>query len=705
LKKALPVFILLALAAVIVGIVAMFSIFANATTDEISNVSGEVDGSANVARFFLRENSLSEWSGDEDGGTAFRMINEDGDLIISICCHTPVFFETSEHSWNAAGDFFPIYVSDMLQGFDNVAEFLDGRLLALTYDFVFDSLPQQMFPLSVEVLWEEDVMLSDFTMWTENGIMSFTPTPDWFGNQELYRDEIAVMLDGERLTFDVAPIIVDDRVMVPFRVIFEALGFEVEWEAETQRVLASSHNPWWHQFWLQIGVYEMIRFQTYGAGMEGNFPAVMVELPIELDVAPIMVGDRTLVPLRAVAEATGANVEWINDTRTVEISSAVAGTSVAAVQDGSFEAQLFAAMPTDENYMISPFSLRMALAMAANGAVSDSASRSEILAALDIDDLDAFNRAAAEFIAMSNANEDVEFNIANSIWFNESRFPGAGIGFRDSFERIITDYFDGVAENVNASDAARRINAWIAEQTRDRITDVVDDEMFCEETSEVIAVLVNAIYFKGGWANPFNESATRNEIFTDRNGVETSIPMMNMTRHFSYFENEYFQMLAKPYEDRNIRMYFVLPRGDERLPFSMFEDAIDNMSMQNVHFRLPRFTTEFLHDNLVDIMRGMGVRKAFEREHFDFWDMFYPTFVGPDLLWAWIDDILQKTFIAVDEEGTEAAAATVIMMGGAGVTSMPPPPIPFHCDKLFIYFIRNDVTGDILFMGEFAFAE
>ena len=360
-----------------------------------------------------------------------------------------------------------------------------------------------------------------------------------------------------------------------------------------------------------------------------------------------------------------------------------------------FETALFDAMPTDENYMISPFSLRMALVMAANGA--DGETQAEILAALGIDDLDAFNRAAAAFIASSNANELVEFNIANSIWLNEDFFGCDEFGFSEDYKRVIADYFAGIAERVNAQDGADIVNAWISEQTRDRINDVVREDVF-DVDSDVIALLVNAIYFNGNWAVPFDTDLTSDDIFTDRNGVESTIPFMVQTGRFSFYENDYFKMLAKSYEDENIRMYFVLPKVDERLPFYMFENAIDNMQRRDVKLRLPRFTTESLHDNLVDILQDMGIQKAFDSDA-DFLNMFTEIPFG---LSIFIGDILQKTFIEVDEEGTEAAAATVIEMVPE---SEPPPPIPFYCDRPFIYFIRDDATNNILFMGEFAFAE
>lgn len=518
------------------------------------------------------------------------------------------------------------------------------------------------------------------------------------------RDEISVYLNDERLVFDTSPQIINGRTMVPMRAIFEAFGTNIEWVEESQHIVVFAGGGWRYTF--QIGSYQMEYFHPLGGVGYGIGPTVVIEGTTELDAAPQIVNNHALVPLRAVSEVFGARVEWYADTRTVTIMSEGAAVTVTGQprQRGlsSFETALFNAMPTDENYMVSPFSLRMALAMAANGA--SGVTQAEILAALDIDDLGMFNLAAAEFIANANENEGVEFNIANSIWFNEDFLGDYEIGFSEDYKRIITSYFAGAAERVSAENGADIINNWISEQTMGRINDIIDEDLFSDIYD--MAVLVNAIYFNGLWANPFDLALTRDDIFTDRNGVESSIPFMMQTRYFSLYENNYFRMLAKPYEDDNIRMYLVLPKVEERLPFSMFEDAIGSMTMHDVRLRLPRFEKEFLHDNLVEILQEMGIRKAFEEGHFDFWDMIYPTYASGYPIAVWIDDVVQKTFIEVDEEGTEAAAVTVVYMVAEVLSYRPsPPPIPFYCDRPFIYFIRNDATGDILFMGEFAFAE
>lgn len=131
-----------------------------------------------------------------------------------------------------------------------------------------------------------------------------------------------------------------------------------------------------------------------------------------------------------------------------------------------------------------------------------------------------------------------------------------------------------------------------------------------------------------------------------------------------------------------------------------FDDAVGNMKRQQVHFSLPRFKTEYTHDNLKEIMKDLGVTAAFTYPVADFRNMFEGIRADEPPV---ISKITQKTFIEVDEKGTEAAAATVIEMVPESVIS--PDPVEFICDRPFTYIIRNDSTGTVLFMGEYAFVD
>jgi len=364
-------------------------------------------------------------------------------------------------------------------------------------------------------------------------------------------------------------------------------------------------------------------------------------------------------------------------------------------------------MPKDENYMVSPYSLKMALAMLANGA--DGATRQEILGVLGIDDLDKSNTDMQSFIANAVEEPDnsrpgvsyepMEFNIANSIWINTDYFGDIPFGFSDEYKALINTYFDGEAREVNNTNGAGTINGWITEKTKDKIKDVLTDDIVRESAS----FLVNTIYFKAGWSQPFSETATKTEDFTDRNGGKTPVDMMNSIGDELYYENNNFQMLKKPYAgNKSISMYFILPKKDASVTKSDIDAAIGSLDYQYVDFKLPKFKTEYFNKDIVNIMKELGVSTVFDKDLADLGASYTDMPIN-----IFVSKILQKTFIAADEKGTEEAAATVIIAAAGSAQGGSPSPIPvkFYCDRPFTYFIRDDASGEILFLGEYAFAD
>jgi serine protease inhibitor len=348
----------------------------------------------------------------------------------------------------------------------------------------------------------------------------------------------------------------------------------------------------------------------------------------------------------------------------------------------SFEWSLNNFMPMGKNYMFSPVSIKIALAMATNGARGET--RDEILKVLKIGDLDETNREFEELIRKYAENEDVTLNIANSLWLNTDYYKG--VDFRDTFRETVQKHYFADSEKVNDLNAVDKINTWVDGKTNGKITDLVSDNDF-------LAYIVNTIYFKGEWATQFKESSTEKAEFTDRDGNKTDIDFMNMTDYFDYYEDENFRMIKLPYKDRKTSMYIALPaeRGTH------FDDFIDKMKRTRLQLSLPKFKTEF-DIKLKDILSQLGIKTAFDDKAADFKDMFTETSEN-----IFITDVIHKTFINVDENGTEAAAATGVSFD---ITSMPTePPVVFKADRPFTYFIRDDVDGEILFMGEFAYAE
>ena len=342
-------------------------------------------------------------------------------------------------------------------------------------------------------------------------------------------------------------------------------------------------------------------------------------------------------------------------------------------------------LPQNENYVISPLSLKMAMMMLANGAEGDT--KTEIANAFDTPDIDAYNAQAKEMIESLNANENGEVNIANSIWFNKDCYGTDSADFSDTFKKTITENYKGTAETVTNKNSVEAVNEWVKEQTKGKITNLVP-----EANREYLAALVNAIYMKADWADPFTKEATYKETFTDIDGKETDIDFMHQTDHFYYYENGDTKIVRLPYTN-GLSMYIAL--GDTKT----FESDIENMTYSKVNLSIPKFKIEYSTE-LNDILKAMGVSKAFSDNNNDFDQMMQNV---PDSLK--IDTVLQKAIIEVDEKGTEAAAATAIMMGETMALGEPEPIVEFKADKPFTYYITDDASGETLFAGRYVKAE
>jgi serine protease inhibitor len=351
-------------------------------------------------------------------------------------------------------------------------------------------------------------------------------------------------------------------------------------------------------------------------------------------------------------------------------------------EDDSYVAKLMSQMPQDQNYMISPFSIRMAMALAANGADGDT--KKEICDALDIGDLGAYNQLAADLIKKYSEKKDVKLDVANSIWLNTDTAGGAK--FSDAYQTLIGDFYSGTAQEVTDENAVKTINDWISEKTNGKIKDVLSD-------SEFLSALVNTIYFKGEWQKQFDEEATKAGAFTQRDGKTVEKQFMNESAYYQYFENDSLQALKLPYKDRTTSMYVVLPREGKQMNCSL-KTIKKQMSSGFVEVKLPKFKVEYSQE-LKSALKTMGIGLAFESQSADLTPMFNEL---PQGMNPYIGKILHKTYIDVDENGTEAAAATAVIVEGGGV--LPQEPKQFTADRPFAYYICDDESGEVLFAGE-----
>lgn len=336
-----------------------------------------------------------------------------------------------------------------------------------------------------------------------------------------------------------------------------------------------------------------------------------------------------------------------------------------------------------KNTLISPVSIGLALSMAYNGAAGDTrAAMAEALlvAGLDLTEL---NQANKVLLAELEAS-DVTVAIANSLWLKK------GISFLPSFVENNQNYYNAeVTElNFNSAKAAPTINQWVSDHTNKLIKEIVQGPL----DPLAVAFLVNAVYFQGDWTDPFLATATRDDYFLAPVG-EQLVPFMHKTANFDYLETTDLQAVRLPYGKGNMAMYIFLPTDlasfQESLTQAQWTTWRTAFHSERGNLALPKFEFAYeqtLNTALTDL--GMGI--AFDSHKADFSNMAE----HPDI---YINDVRHKSFIRVDEKGTEAAAVTSIL---CGTTSMPPPPtFTMKVDRPFFFMIHDQQTDAILFMG------
>lgn len=401
----------------------------------------------------------------------------------------------------------------------------------------------------------------------------------------------------------------------------------------------------------------------------------------------------------------------VNIPSSSEDSTVTTETDIIEAQDNketvgdNFTDKLYNLMPKDKNYMYSPFSIKSVLAMAANGA--EGKTRTEILTVVGIDDLDKFNSDMSETIKKYSATDLLKFDISNSVWINTDN---ADYDFSDTYKNTVEDFYNGDVGTVTNKTALPVINGWVNEKTQGKIPSVINDSSFD-------AALINAIYFKAKWENMFSKANTKPDIFTDRNGKETEIDFMNSTRKYWYGEKDGVKVLELEYMTRgttgdsfkyseenqvrldntSVSMFLLLSDSEIKAPEKLVDELCGNnlMEYRKVNLSFPKFKIEFSAE-ISPALKALGIESAFSDANFK--KMF-----DKDANTA-ISNVIHKTYIDVDEEGTEAAAVTAIMMAGS---AMPKPEeiIEFKADRPFTFLIRDNISGETFFIGEYAFAE
>jgi serine protease inhibitor len=363
----------------------------------------------------------------------------------------------------------------------------------------------------------------------------------------------------------------------------------------------------------------------------------------------------------------------------------------AAISINSFALDMYRELASDKgNVFFSPASISTALAMTWAGAKGTTAEETARVLHLGPDR----NRVLADYhqlLKKLNAPDSTHtLAVANRIWGQED-FP-----FRPQFTANIQHFFGGGFQSVDFRNAAEKertmINQWVADHTSGKIQDLLPQGSIDKDTR---LVLTNAVYFLGNWVFPFPEDRTSEEDFHKATGASVKTPTMKLTKNLAYYSNDSLAMVALPYKGRNLDFLIILPHEKDGLPeletaltATDLDTKIKDMKSQRVDVWLPRleFSQSF---SLNQKLQQLGMKQAFENGRADFSGM-------TDKAGLFITSVVHKSFLKVDEHGTEAAAATGISIG---VTSMPAPPIKFVADHPFLFLIRHKETGTILFLG------
>ncbi len=340
----------------------------------------------------------------------------------------------------------------------------------------------------------------------------------------------------------------------------------------------------------------------------------------------------------------------------------------------------------NENPFLSPLSASMALGMTMNGAAGETWNQMrDVLGfgGLSEEEINAAYESLLELLV--GLDPSVETAIGNSVWTRQ------GFPVHADFLAAVRESFDAeVAELDFASPSASgRINGWVRDATNGRIEDIVPAAI----PADIVMYLINAIYFKAPWTFRFDPSDTRDAPFHLDDGSTRTVPLMSLRRDIRYFGNDRFEAVDLPYGGSAFSMTIVLPQPDVRvddvaasLDTATWQDMTGGFRERDIEVFLPRFRMAY-ERTLNDDLAALGMVDAFDHRA----DL---SRLSP-VAGLWISSVRQKSWVEVNEEGTEAAAATVVTV----VESAPP---AFRADRPFLFFIRERLSGTILFAGKFA---
>src|SRR5690625_2004769 len=344
----------------------------------------------------------------------------------------------------------------------------------------------------------------------------------------------------------------------------------------------------------------------------------------------------------------------------------------------------------DDNIFLSPTSVFVALAMLYNGA--DGVTKDEIAEVLQIEtiDLAELNTASANLLNVLNQETDeITVQLANSLWINEE------FEFQDEYVESLTNYFQAMVEQIDISDdvSIEKINQWV-----DAATNGLIDEMVDSLPPNLVAIILNAIYLDANWTIPFDENQTVEKPFYPTEDSEKTVPLMTLNDELFYMENDDFQAVQLMYgDDAEMRMTVILPEVDSSpheiiadLNLKKWSNWQDEFAEQEGTLLLPKFTLEY-EVNLNDPLIHLGMGSALD-ERADLSNLV------KDAENLAVSEVKHKSFLDINEEGTEAAAATSVEIVEMSAIDGPEP-FYMEVNRPFIIAITDHQTNALLFLG------
>ena len=353
--------------------------------------------------------------------------------------------------------------------------------------------------------------------------------------------------------------------------------------------------------------------------------------------------------------------------------------------------EVYQAAP-DSNLFLAPLSASMALGMTLNGAAGTTFDEMRSTLGFGSMSMNQINEGYRDLIDLLRALDgSVELGIGNSIWYRE------GFPVRADFLERTRDYFDAEVAELDFGDpgAAGIINSWVSGETQGKIQEIVQSPI----DALTVMFLINAVYFKGSWTQRFDASKTATAPFYSRDGTTGTVSLMQVEEDLLYGETESYQAVDLPYGGKAFSMTVILPKeghavGDlvSSLSPAAWAQIVAGLYGQPGTVHLPRFRMEW-GTVLNETLRAMGMVEAFDPSNADFSGM-------SDLarqMQLHISKVRQKTYVDVNEEGTEAAGVTSVEMRFTSV----PTPFTLRADHPFLFVIREKFSETILFAGVF----